>query len=59
MFVNEGEYEVEDPTVEDVTAAAKKIKERGLAGLSLFSINEENNRFRGEFAKTVAELPYL
>ena len=48
------EYEV--PVV---AAAVEKIKERGLAGLSLFSINKENNRFQGEFARTVAELLYL
>ena len=50
------DYEYEVPVV---TAAVEKIKERGLAGLSLFSINKENNMFRGEFARTVAELLYL
>ena len=54
IFSNEYHYEVPE-----VTVAVEKIKDRGLAGLSLFSINKENNRFQGQFARTVAELLYL
>merc|ERR1719348_1760538 len=49
----------EGPTFNEMQAAVEKIKERKLAGLSLFSINQENNRFRGSFARFVAELLYL
>ena len=58
VFVNEGNN-VEHPSTEVMSAAVAKVKERGLAGLSLFSINEENRVFRGEFARMVAELLYL
>merc|ERR1719450_318850 len=47
------------PTFNEMQAAVEKIKERELAGLSLFSINQENNRFRGAFTRFVAELLYL
>ena len=59
IFVTEGDYEAEWPSTEALIEAINTIKARGLAGLSLFSINSENNRFRGEFAKMVAELLYL
>ena len=36
-----------------------KIRERGLAGLSLFSINKENSQFFGKFVTKVSELLYL
>merc|ERR1719450_636027 len=49
----------EGPTFNEMQAAVEKIKERKLAGLSLFSINQENNRFRGAFTRFVAELLYL
>ena len=59
IFVTEGDYEAEWPSTEALIEAVNTIKARGLAGLSLFSINSENNRFLGEFAKMVAELLYL
>ena len=59
IFVTEGDYEAEWPSTEALIEAINTIKGRGLAGLSLFSINSENNRFRGEFAKMVAELLYF
>ena len=59
IFVTEGDYEAEWPSTEAVVQAVDTIKARGLAGISLFSINSENNRFYGEFAKMVAELLYL
>ena len=55
----EGEYGFDWPSNEQVAEWVDKIKTRGLAGLSLFSINKENNRFFGNFAKMVAELLYL
>ena len=41
----EGEYGFDWPSNEQVAEWVDKIKTRGLAGLSLFSINKENNRF--------------
>jgi len=35
-----------------------QVKELGMAGVSLYSINMENQMFRGELAKTVAETLY-
>ena len=58
VFVKEGSEELLPSTVE-MEAAVIKIKERGLAGLSVFSINQENNLFRGAWARMVAELLYL
>jgi len=55
----EGDYGFDWPSNEQVAEWINKIKARGLAGLSLFSINKENNRFRGDFAKIIAELLYL
>ena len=55
----EGEYGFDWPSNEQVAEWVDKIKTRGLAGLSLFSINKENNRFFGNFAKMIAELLYL
>ena len=47
------------PTNEEVEAVVTLVKERGLAGVSLTSINMENNEYRGAFARMVAELLYL
>jgi len=58
VFVKEGSEELLPSTVE-MEAAVMTIKERGLAGLSVFSINQENNLFRGAWARMVAELLYL
>ena len=44
---------------EEVGALVEVVKERGLAGLSLNPINSENNKFRGDFARMVAEILYL
>ena len=57
VFVNEGVEVL--PSTEEMEAAVMTIKERGLAGLSVFSINQENNVFRGAWARVVAELLYL
>jgi len=52
VFVNE---DLDTPSsFEVMKAKIAKIKERGLAGLSLFSINQENSRYRGEWARFVA-----
>lgn len=42
------------PDTESAQEAVKVVKERGLSGLSLFSINKENERFRGQYARMVA-----
>ena len=36
-----------------------KVKDLGLAGVTLFSINSENEEYRGELARRVAEELYL
>ena len=36
-----------------------KVKDLGMAGVTLFSINCENEEYRGELAKRVAEELYL
>lgn len=46
------------PDSESAKEAAMIVKERGLSGLSLFSINKENERFRGQYARMVAEALY-
>jgi len=50
---------VEWPSDEELVQWTDKIKARGLAGLSVFSINKENNLFFGKFVTKVAELLYL
>jgi len=47
------------PTDEQVASWAETIKTRELAGLSLFSINKENNQFHGKYVTKVAELLYM
>ena len=59
VFVVEGEYEAEWPTAEAMAEAVDKIKAKGLAGLSFFSINAENNRYFGSFARMIAEYLYI
>jgi len=46
------------PDTEAVQEAVELVKERGLSGLSLFSINQENERYRGQFARMIAETLY-
>jgi hypothetical protein len=58
VFVKEGSEQLLPSTVE-MEAAVMTIKERGLGGLSVFSINQENNLFRGAWARMVAELLYI
>ena len=36
-----------------------KVKDLGMAGMTLFSINSENEDYRGELARRVAEELYL
>ena len=36
-----------------------KVKDLGMAGVTLFSINSENEEYRGELARRVAEELYL
>ena len=59
VFTVEGEYEAEWPTPEAMAEAVDKIKNKGLAGLSFFSINAENNRYHGSFARMIAEFLYI
>ena len=47
------------PGYEQLNEWVDKIKRRGLAGISLFSINKENNAYHGTYAKMIAELLYL
>jgi len=54
LWERDGEF----PDTEAVQEAAKLVKERGLSGLSLFSINQENERYRGQFARMIAETLY-
>jgi len=46
------------PDVEKAQEAVKVVKEMGLSGINLFSINKENESYRGQFAKMVAEALY-
>merc|ERR1711892_28538 len=41
--------------MDKVNNIASQVKELGMSGINLFSINKENEMFRGEFAKMVAE----
>ena len=43
--------------MENIVSMINSIKEKGLRGLSFFSINQENNA-RGEFLKQIAENLY-
>merc|ERR1711892_359559 len=47
------------PELDEVQKIASQVKELGLSGINLFSINKENEKFRGEFARMVAEALYL
>ena len=47
------------PTDEQLVTWTNIIKAWKLAGSSLFSINKENNRFRGKYATRLAELLYM
>ena len=49
---------VDSYSEEQIAEWAYKIKTEGLAGFSLFSINEENGYFHGSFARMVAESLY-
>jgi len=44
--------------IEQVKEAARLVNEKGMSGISLFSINKENEKYRGEYAKLVAEALY-
>ena len=46
------------PDVENVHEAVSVVKEMGLSGINLFSINKENEKYRGQFGKMVAETLY-
>merc|ERR1711892_720468 len=39
------------PEMDKVNNIASQVKELGMSGINLFSINKENEKFRGEFAK--------
>ena len=45
--------------MEVVQDIAHQVKDLGMSGISLFSINKENESFRGEYARMVAEALYL
>ena len=47
------------PSSDSITEIVGQVKELGLAGVSLFSINWENSGYRGELAQRVAEALYL
>ena len=47
------------PSSESLSEIVGQVKELGMAGVSLFSINSENSQFRGAFAARVAETLYL
>jgi hypothetical protein len=36
-----------------------QVKELGLAGITLFTINKENEEYRGQYARGLAETLYL
>jgi len=48
----------EFPSSDSINSIVGQVKELGLAGVSLFSINWENTSFRGELAQRVAEALY-
>ena len=54
-----GDYD-EDRMYRDMVYIVNTIKERGLRGLSLFSVNQENNyyNYRGKFLSQIAETLY-
>merc|ERR1712150_11206 len=45
--------------IDSVSEIVDQVKELGLAGVSLFSINSENESYRGELAQRIAEALYL
>jgi len=47
------------PSSESISQIVGQVKELGLAGVSLFSINSENSEFRGALAARIAETLYL
>jgi len=46
------------PSSDSIDQIVGQVKELGMAGVSLYSINAENESFRGELAQTVAEALY-
>ena len=46
------------PSPESISQVVGQVKELGMAGVSLFSINSENSLFRGELAQRVAQALY-
>ena len=47
------------PSSESISQIVGQVKELGMAGVSLYSINSENSEFRGALAARVAETLYL
>ena len=47
------------PKLEAVQDIAHQVKELGMSGINLFSINKENESYKGEYARMVAEALYL
>ena len=43
---------------ETVQEATRLMKEKGMSGINLFSINKENKKYRGQYARMVAEALY-
>ena len=46
-------------TTEEVQAVINQVKELGMGGVSLFTINKENEEFKGEYIRMMAESMYL
>ena len=46
------------PSPDSISQMVGQVKELGMAGVSLFSINSENSGFRGELAQRVAQALY-
>ena len=44
---------------EQAQRVVEQVKELGMTGVTLFSINKENERYRGEYARSLAETLYL
>ena len=45
--------------IENLIYTTNLIKERGLRGVSLYTANQENSLYRGDYSKKVAELLYM
>jgi hypothetical protein len=48
-----------NPSSDEAKAMVEQVKELGMAGITLFTINKENEQYRGHYARMLAEALYL